>query len=443
MTEVKNKFPKILFLDAVLHYNSSTGITLTNLFASWPKDRLFMVGSYQDIKFSKLHNFNNIYVEEEDDFAHLFPIGIIKKLRSRYLRLFVSRPKDFIGQKKNNQSNFRKSTHEKLTIFNKIFIQLGFNYFFLRKKISPRFHEWVLRSKPDFVYAVLSSRHSILFADLFHKEYEIPMIIHIMDDWPSTIGTDSMFGKIWNTIINKEFNKLILISHRRVAISELMANEYQSRYNCKWEFFHNPIDLTKWHFDKLPLRTNIRSKTVRFGYFGRIGRANETTLYTFIKCLNELDLQYKIKVEFVIYSNNRLNPNLSKYSFITQCGFIEHSLIAREMLGFDFLFLPLSFEKEDSRFARLSIPTKFSEYLISGIPCVAILPENFALSKFISNYNCAFLINSIETNIVIGELLKIIFDMARIHKVSETSRLVAQNHFSQNVVHARFMHLFN
>lgn len=442
MTEIKNEFPKILFLDAVLHYSNSTGITLANLFSSWPKNRLFMVGSYKDIEFARLHKFINIYLEDEDDFSHLFPIGIIKKVRNSYRRVFVWRSQESVGGK-HNGSIFRKATQKKTNIFNKAFIKLGLNHFFLRKKISPRFNEWVLRCKPDFVYVVLSSRHSILFADLFHKKYGIPLIIHVMDDWPSTIGNDSLFGKIWNTIINKELNKLILISHRRVAISELMAAEFQGRYSCKWDFFHNPIDLKRWHFDKLPIRTNIGSKVVRFGYFGRIGRANESTLYTFIKCISELILQSKIKVEFVVYSNNRLDSHLSNYSFITQRGFIEHSLVTREMLGFDFLLLPLSFEKEDLRFARLSIPTKFSEYLASGVPCVAILPENFALSKFIKEYNCAFLINSIELNIVIRELLQIIFDTARIQTVSETGRIVAKNHFSQNVIQTRFMHLFN
>ena len=437
------QFSRILLIDTTLHKCSATGITLSNLFGGWPRDLLFMVGDQLSVKQSNEAGYRGTYQLNANDFYHKFPLGFALLL----YRTFIGWVRKMFLNVELNSNRTDKRTKIELNrfppknYFLSIFQYLGLGHLFFRQIISNELRSWIKKVRPDYFYAVLSTRHSILFAEKLLIEFNIPIIIHIMDDWPSTIGSDCVFKKYWNNKINHELKKLLSNAFKRVAISELMALEFESRFGGKWDFFHNPIYLRNW----LPYqREGISSNSgmIKIAYFGRIGRANAEAFLTFVDAIKELIEVHLVSVQINIYSNNLLPNSYSGLDFIKVHGFINHTEIPKEIVGYDYLILPLSFNDKDFAFSRLSIPTKLSEYLISGVPVILFAPNETAAYKFVVETNSAFVIDTPVATDVAVRLRQFFFDENKQYEVSKNARMVASQNFSSEIIDYKFSSLF-
>ena len=96
--------------------------------------------------------------------------------------------------------------------------------------------------------------------------------------------------------------------------------------------------------------------------------------------------------------------------------------------------LPLSFDNISQKYTRLSIPTKLSEYLISGVPTLVFSPSSSALYKFCSNYNCAYLINEKSEKIVSNSLEKLINSDNLYKSISKRAIEVAKTKLSKRII---------
>ncbi|NDC29377.1 MAG: glycosyltransferase [Bacteroidetes bacterium] len=442
-SEKMGNLKKILFIDATLHKKNATAITLSNLFSSWPKENLFMVGSQEMVQLSKLDGYLNNFGLDDKDYYHRFPLGIFLNL----WKLFRKKNSDLSTKETpKTRSNSLNTTGitKKYSFWSLCFVffqRLGLDHLFFRQIISNELRSWIKKSDPDYFYAVLSTRHSILFAEKLLVEFNKPIIIHIMDDWPSTIGSDCVFKKYWNKKINLELKKLLSNVYKRVAISEFMALEFESRFGGKWDYFHNPIHLPNW----LPYQRKIISSNsgmIKIAYFGRIGRANDKAFLTFVDAIKELIEVHLVSVQINIYSNNLLPNAYLGLDFIKVHGFINHTEIPKEIVGYDYLILPLSFNDKDIAFSRLSIPTKLSEYLISGVPVILFAPKETAAYKFVVETNSAFVIDTPVTTDVAVRLRQFFSDENKQYEISKNARMVANQNFSSEIIDYKFSSLF-
>ncbi|MBS4058265.1 MAG: glycosyltransferase [Bacteroidales bacterium] len=430
---------KVLLLDTTLHKKDATGITLSNLFGSWPKESLFMIGSKEMIQLSNLEGYENTYILDDKDYYHRFPLGFFLRLlksfsvkrnttKSKATNEIISKAKTTLGSK--IKSYLRHG-------FKKLFLSLGLDHLFFRQIISSELREWIKKSGPDYFYAVLSTRHSILFAEKVNIEFNKPLIIHIMDDWPATIGNNTIAPKYWNRKINTEFKRLLTLTEKKIAISQMMAEEYQIRFGGDWEYFHNPVVFSNWeNFQKKHI--SLPKNILKIGYFGRIGKANEQSIKVFMDVVSSCQLAFPI--EFHLYTNNITSNHSLKNVFFH--SFLDNSLMPAAISSFNFLLLPISFNYEDVIFAKHSIPTKLSEYLISGVPVIVLAPKNIALSEFVSINNCGFCINTDNVSEIIHLLNEFIADISIQNIYSNNGKIVALNEFEINVVGKRFNRIF-
>lgn len=439
---------KILFIDATLHRKDATGITLSNLFGSWPKENLYMIGNYEMIQLSREEGYEGTYILDDTDYYHRFPLGYVLRLRQlvKGKRIFaVSK-----GTSKFRTNSLKsEAVNIKITLsplFSFLFQKLGIEHLFFRQIISNGLREWIERTDPDFFYAVLSTRHSILFAEKLMNEFKKPLFIHILDDWPSTIGNSSFLYDYWNFRINNEFKRLQRLSHRRIAISKKMANEYAAKYNNNWSYFHNPIDLALW---KPFQKSHIDRKTgvIKIAYFGRFGRSNDEAIIDFtmgVKLFNAQNFD-NYTIEFHLFTNLDLNVK-QKIGFndseIILHPFILNEEVPKEISNYDFLLLPISFSERDLKFARLSMPTKFSEYLISGVPVILFAPRTIAVTEFSEENNCTFILDVTTAKEICEKLFLIIKDTPLQNQLSSRAKFIAERKFSSLVIHESFRQLF-
>jgi glycosyltransferase involved in cell wall biosynthesis len=163
---------------------------------------------------------------------------------------------------------------------------------------------------------------------------------------------------------------------------------------------------------------------------------------TFVDAIKELIEVHLVSVQINIYSNNLLPNAYLGLDFIKVHGFINHTEIPREIVVYDYLLLPLSFNYKDLAFSRLSIPTKLSEYLISGVPVILFAPKETAAYKFVVETNSAFVIDTPVASDVAVRLRQFFSDENKQYEVSKNARMVASQNFSSEIIDYKFRSLF-
>jgi len=136
--------------------------------------------------------------------------------------------------------------------------------------VSGRFKNWLSEFKPEILYLQVAARDEINFVVELISYLKVPTVIHVMDDWPSTISARGPFKKYWSDKIDKEFKLLLEMVDLHLSISDAMSDEYKKRYNKEFIPFHNPIDVEVWSpHTKKDFKVNKRCKNSLLGTYWR------------------------------------------------------------------------------------------------------------------------------------------------------------------------------
>ena len=244
---------------------SGGGITLTNLFKGWPKKNIAVAFF--------AHGLSNVttdvcaiyYQLGRDEHKWIFPFNLIQKKFDSGLKTF-------------EESTILSSTHSekgfRYKLVNNYFYPflnwIGILHFASKVSISDRLRNWLIEFNPEVLYLQVSTREEIRFANELISFQNWPTIIHIMDDWPSTISNKGPFKKFWARTIDRELKSLFNRVDLRLSISDAMAREYLKRYGQTFLPFHNPIDTDVWLLHS-KRDYSLNSEYVKVLYSGRIG----------------------------------------------------------------------------------------------------------------------------------------------------------------------------
>jgi glycosyltransferase involved in cell wall biosynthesis len=172
----------------------------------------------------------------------------------------------------------------------------------------------------------------------------------------------------------------------RLAISDAMAQEYETRFGRPFVGVHNPVDLQRW--DALaarepdtPAGAAVQTRVV---YAGRVGRANADSIADVAQVVGAMAAA-GARVGMDIYTGDWSRADVARLGDLA--GVHVHPGVAYEripalMRAADVLLLPLDFDAEAAGFARLSMPTKVSEYLASGRPTLTYAPAGSAATEY-------------------------------------------------------------
>jgi glycosyltransferase involved in cell wall biosynthesis len=426
---------KIIFFESVMHEQNSASITLINLFQKWDKNNLFFIATEDEITKSRKYGFKNFYKLGKKEYVHAFPFNLFSKKDKHNDN--IKAQKSVLESKIDVSSNKdKKSVLGLFKIFiNRIIVFLNVDLIFHRCVLSQDLEKWILDIKPDYVYATLSSRYSILFMLELHRKTKTPIVVHILDDWPTTIYNKGIFKVFLKRLIDKELIELLSIATIKIGISNQMAIEYKNRYGGDWHYFHNPVLMDEPK--KRTLADINQNSPLKIGYFGRIGTANKNTIDILIEVFDKS--RSFPQLNFDIYSLEYSNTGRNTFykPFISQA---EMKLVIRE---YDFLILPISFLNDEALFAKYSMPTKLSDYMASGVPIIMIAPDGIAISNFFKHNNCGFIINSNDKDLIEKELINIFeLDKNSIINIINRANEICYNNFSNHIVLDKFNKLF-
>ena len=401
------KIPKVLIFGQSFNKNTGGGITLSNLFHGWPKENIAVANighGMRDIDFSVCKNY---YLLGKKEYKWVFPFnklqrqfesGIITPLNNNNITAVVTAHNHL----QNNSKNYRKLFIEK--IFFPFLHYMGFSPKMSKLILSSSFKSWLDNYQPDIIYVQVSNLESINFVNALKGYLNKPVILHMMDDWPSVISTRGPLKNYWHNKIDIALRDLLKSCSLLLSISDAMSEEYQQRFGFKFTAFHNPINIEDW----LPYSKNnwTFTNTFKILYTGRIGTANTETIKKIAVAVDNLS-NSGLKISLDIFSPN-INTDRAKalnfFKGVNLKNIVPHSKIPALLPQYDLLVLPLDFDKKSLKFAKLSMPTKASEFMVSGTPVLVFAPKQTALAKYADKQKWAYLVTDTQDEVILNAL---------------------------------------
>ena len=416
--------PKVLILNQPFNNDTGGGITLTNLFNGWDRDKLAVVCWAHLLKDNIDTTVCNTYYQlGNKEIKWRFPLNFLQgKYYSGLLKFNDKRIQNLTVAKSKRRVKFIKK------IFFPLLEYVGILNLIHKTELSVEFINWLSEYNPDIIYAQAASRDNILFCLLVHSYLKKPLIFHMMDDWPSTINESGLFKKYWHKKIDREFRILLDRASIRMSISNFMAHEYKIRYGKDFITFHNPINIEFW---KKYQRTNYEltdSPTIL--YAGRIGLGIETSLELIAKAIQRVNEELKISIKFALQTPQK--PLwIINYNCVEHNNFISYNDLPQVFSAADFLILPYDFSTRSIKYIKYSMPTKAPEYMASGTPIIIFAPEVTAIVKYAKEYNWAKVITKNNINEIANTIKLLIKCREGRQQIAENAINVAEkNHNS-------------
>lgn len=433
---ILSKYPRILIYGQPFNDFSGGGITLTNLFKGWPSRNIAVIAHPYMLSRVTYDICNTYYQIGIEEYHWKFPFNLFKQTYSSGLIIKEQEGNLTVNCSKSGPKQFLSNL-----ILNPIVNFFGLSHCNSRIEISLRMKKWLSDYDPEILYFQISSRESIAFAIKLIECLKIPSVIHMMDDWPSTISLNGLFRNYWKRTIDSEFRQLLNKVDLHMSISDAMSEEYAKRYNKDFIAFHNPVEIGQNNLDEDT--KNHDGNIFRILYIGRIGTANEKTIISFAKSISQLSDE-SIKIEFNIFTNDINSSRLKDVTNLKNVNIssaIAHKAIPSLLKKHDLLLLPLDFTGNGILFAQYSIPTKASEYMLSGTPVLVYAPKETAVSKFFKQNKCGYCLNT-QSDQEVRKALHFLIENPEYRKEISTNAVnIAKEKFNAENVRKEFQNI--
>jgi glycosyltransferase involved in cell wall biosynthesis len=431
------KYPKVLIVGQPFNNDTGGGITLSNLFKGWPKEDIAVLfAPWEGVSVSTDHCLKYYQIGQNEhkwkfpfrDFKQPFPASGLIDFNNSSHQTFTGTPrsglKGFLARK----------------IINPVLDWLGVYHSASEIVLSPLLKKWLDNFRPEVIYFQVSSLEGIIFAERLIDYLHLPSAIHMMDDWPSTISDRGLFKRYWKSKIDAEFRQLLNRVDLHLSISDAMSDEYLKRYQKHFTSFHNPVEIAAY---LSPVIKMHQANSFRILYLGRIGTANKKSIILFAKIISQLKIENQ-RIELEIYSKDYAISYLKQISDLDNVKInppVPYESVPGMLKEFDLLFLPLDFSSTGLKFAQFSIPTKATEYMLSGTPVFVLAPEKTAVSKFFKENNCGYCVSSPDEKEIIRGIQFLINNEEYRKRISANAMNLAKEKFDSETVRQKFLNV--
>lgn len=439
---VPSKFPKVLILGETFRNNGGGGITLTNLFKNWDINHL-AVATEKIIETNGENSCRKFYRLGHLEMQFPFPFNYINKVDEsgeiELTELNTVSTQNGIVAKRSFKS---KVKFELEKAYYNVLILAGICNSNYMLKTSEKLISWIKEFAPDVIYTQPFNYRDMVFALDVYKVTGIPLAVHIMDDSVSFSNKPNLLYFFWKRKIQNTFKLLIETAKIHLSISDAMSAEYLRRYNKIFIPFRNPIDLDAW----LPYtKTDWSIKgEVKIIYTGRLAEPNINSLELFCKAVEYVH-NSGIPVKLHIFSIDYVpgaETKMNKYRSVSFHKAVPFKEIPALLTQYDIALLPFDFNKKGRKYAKYSISTKTSEYMISGVPIFLYAPEDIAITKYASDHGCMFVNSTVNFGELVKALKLLATDETLRSRLAKKSIMIAKNDSDSSSVRKEFLDVF-
>lgn len=392
--------PKVLLLDFSFDNTTGMGVTLTNLFGDWPAERIGVMSDRVNTALCNVIRPCSTY------------IGIAKPLRgNRSISQGESAPRD---------SRMRERVK-------RVYHRLGIDELIFHPFIHPDNVEALQRFSPDIIFCGLGNLNRMKVCVRIHELLpNASIVLYIVDDWVNSRVAEKWPPFFWKRRYDKAFQKILSFSSGNLSICEEMSRAYKERYGVDFFPFHNPVDVPYWMSLTPPLKYG--TDTVSVLYVGKINVDTEDCLLDCCQAVEELNCEGK-RIRFDVYSPDyRLKFDLfDRFEHCSLFPPVPHESIPELTKSYSALLLTLGFSPHSIKYVKLSMPTKLSEYLASGLPTILYCPDKIALYHYVHENDCAIICNKRGKDDLKQALLRL-FDREDVSHVVSNALTTAKKH---------------
>ncbi len=420
--------PRTLFVTP-LAFNTFTGggVTFSNLFRGWPKDRLFTV--HQDSLPLSTDVCANYYALGPSEIRLAGPLETVRRQLSRHAAQGPDH-KDKSARAAAAQQSEQDSKLRSLVLQGArlVFGNAGLP---MIARLSEPLVEWIGNARPDVLYTILGSAEMMELTELIRRRFALPTVIHIMDDWRSERARGGLLSPLMRRRLVALFDEAARTATGHLAICDAMADAYGKDYGVTFETVQNVLDSDAW---LRHARVDAAARTpARLLYAGSIYadvqlqslmdvaaavaslRGAGKSLSLDVMCPEFMIAPHRAAIES--HDGVRVVPQVARNQYFpTVCDA-------------DVLLLPVNFSSSAYRMVRYSMPTKVPEYLVSGVPVFLYGPEGVAQVSYALREGWGHAVTRRDPQDLQRELLRVVEDDGlRKAMVGRARRTAAERH---------------
>lgn len=435
-------WPRVLFLTPCA-FNGVTGggVTFSNLFRGWPKDRLACVTS------------DTVPVSREVC-ERYFQLGAAERRRVGLGGRFA--PVRLVGGEMREVGTKDTSTPTSPTpaaatpgparrLVTRLLGTAGLPE---AGVLSDRLRAWVDDFQPDVVYTILGDQAMIDLAEQMSETLGLPLVLHCMDEGVTEPARTGWYGRRFNAGYRAGFRRLVDRAADRLAICDAMADRYAQRYARPFASFHNAAEVERVFAYHRPA-TELRNDPPRVLYAGSIYPiAQDRSLLDCCAAVQRLN-RSGTPVELHVHASRTLFGQYApQVEAFDGCAFHEalddDPAFFEAITSADVLLLPANFDAESVRYIGLSMPTKVPAYLASGTPTLVYAPRSVAQVRAAAEDGWGMIVDEQATPgtsraPLLDDALRVLLaDGALRQRLADDAAVIAREHHDAPTVRRRF-----
>lgn len=417
---------RVLFLtSAAFNKTTGGGITFSNLFAGWPKEALATV-----------HN-DTVPITHEtcDRYYRLTEREIHRWGWLRHITPGKPAADATVPVSRGGRAGlgFRLLKAIKKLVFGDAIPEAA--------QLSPELEAWIAEFRPTVLYTILGSNAMMELAERIRTRFDLPLVVHIMDDWVSVLYQGGLLSPWQRRKKEHLMQRLMDVATVRLAIGDAMAEAYHQRYGQPFEAFQNPVELQRWHgYAKTDLMV---AAPVRVAYIGSI--FNFAQLDSLADCcaavqaLADEGMSIHLDIYSPTYLAEQHRERLVRGSAIALHDTLrDDAVFFRTLQSVDILLLPVNFDDHTVAYIRYSMPTKVPAYLAVGTPILAYGPAEVAQIAYARQAGWGLTVTHRDPEALKHALRRLATDMDLRRELSVRARETAHARHDSNIVRSAF-----
>ena len=421
-------FPRLLFVTPhAFNHVLGGGITFTNLFQGWPRDRLACVHSDSFPTSDDVCDWYYKLGLAELDIAG--PLQLVRRVLCRGRSA---------GKATAAVGGTAPASGGLVREFQKAVLGSAPPE---RAQLTPALEEWIDHFRPDVLFTLLGSNGMMALVEQIRRRFGLPLVPHMMDDWPSAAYRDGLVGPYQRWRMRRWLRHFFAVAEAPLGIGGAMCEAFGERYGRPFVPFQNTLDVARW---SAVAKTDLTVRgPARLLYVGSIF-AN-AQLQSLVGCavavrdLNSVGRGIRLSIaspEFLVepYRDRlEIDPSIVIEPPITD----DDTFFAR-LAEADALLLPVNFDDTSIRMIRYSMPTKVPAYLVSGAPVLVYGPPEVAQVRYALDRAWGHVVSHRDPVVLRAGIRAVLEDMLLRRHLSQAARAVAAEEHDAVRVRHRF-----
>ena len=296
---------------------------------------------------------------------------------------------------------------------------------------------------PDVIYfRPVDSGLLLEFTERAANYLSLPLVIHMMDDWPERLRAANLtlFSKL-----DPILRRLLKQAVKRLSISQAMSDAYAHRYGYEFTPLANGVDVEKWPSRDWMARPAVsKEKPFLIRYMGAL--AHDMTFASVVDVAKTVAaLQGRLHVRFEIstvhWCLEAARKAVGELPGITVQPLVERKEYSRRLAEADALLIAYNFDSESIRYVGLSMANKLPECLASGAVLLAYGPPEMATIDYLAQSKCAHVVLQKSHEILCREIEFLVTHIDYCAKMGREGRQFASTRHSKRATQQTFLRI--